>query len=293
MSPEFLGRVRRQGTRAARLGLVGLSLVAGCGRKDEVAVNPEASNSAAVAPSPDKTEGRRSEAERRRAEALAALLAERRNPAVGGEGAAVGKFFEQWAEEDWAAARAAAEKLSDFSERLAAHAVLLRELLAKDPAAALAWLRGLMPKEMVEVLVDEALADWAGVDAAGAGEYVAGLGASDYRTVLAGELARAWAAKDGAGAMAWGAELQDQEAREEALTEAVHTVAATDSAAAAELALRIPLEAARADALELAVIAWWERDPVAVAAWAERIADPELRTQATRLVAAQREASGR
>jgi len=293
LSTVLLGRVRLGGTRAALLGLVGLSFCAGCGQSDQAAFKPEANEPAVAATKPDEVAGLRSEVSRRRADGLAALLAERRAPADGGEGGAVGKFFEEWAEEDWAAARAAAATLSDFGARLAAHAALLRELLAKDPAAALAWLRGLQPKEMVEVLVDEALADWAGVDAAGAGEYVAELAASDYRTVLAGELARAWAAKDGAGAMAWGAGLQDQEAREEALTEAVHTVAATDARAAAELALKIPHEAARADALELAVIAWWERDPAAVAAWATGIVDAELRIQATRLVAAQREAAGR
>jgi hypothetical protein len=220
------------------------------------------------------------------------LAVSRRRPEAGTE-TAIRNFFGDWAAEDETAARAAAAGLTDFAERLAAHEGLLAEGLAKDPKSAVEWLRGVEPKALAEVLLDQALADWAGVDAAGAGKYVAGLGTSDYRTVLAGELARAWAAKDGAGAMAWGAGLQDQEAREEALTEAVHTVAATDVRAAAQMTLKIKHATARDDALELAVIAWWEREPSAVAAWAERIPDVELRAQAQRVVAAQREAAGR
>ena len=205
----------------------------------------------------------------------------------------LGELFKAWAAEDEAAARAGAAGLTEFEERLAAHEGLLAAALARDPRAAIEWLRGLEPKALAEVLLDQALADWAGVDASGAGRYVVELGASDYRTVLAGELARAWAAKDGAAAMAWGAGLQDQEAREEALTEAVHTVAATDPRSAAEGVLKIEHDAARTDALELAVIAWWERDPAAVTAWAEGIRDADLRAQARRLVEAQKEAAGR
>lgn len=294
------------GWRRIGCGLAGLGVFAACGRQEPAASKPETPVPVAVGvsveagaketgpTSPRSQKPTSTTAVSRRSQDLAALLAKSRVSEKEEDGAVrLAGFFKDWAGEDLSAARAAASELSDFSERLAAHEGLLAEALAKNPKAAVAWLRGLEPKAMAEVLLDAALADWAGVDAAGAAKYVVELGSSDYRTVLAGELARAWAAKDGPAAMAWGASLQDQEAREEALTEAVHVVAATDARAAAEMTLKIEHEAARTDTLELAVIAWWERDPAAVTAWAERIADAELRAQAQRLVRAQREAVGK
>jgi hypothetical protein len=189
-------------------------------------------------------------------------------------------------------ARAEAAAIRDPEARLGAHERLLAEMLKDDPREAIAWLLGLEDRALAAVLMDQALAAWAAVDAPAAGAHVAALPESDYRTMLAGELAAAWAARDGAAATAWAAGLGDQEAREEALRGALGRVAENEPQRAAEMALRVTSEGDRAAAAERAIESWWTLDPAGVEAWAGRLADEKEKALVERLVAARREAEG-
>jgi hypothetical protein len=190
-------------------------------------------------------------------------------------------------------ARAEAARIGDPEKRMEAHERLLAVALAEDPRKAVAWLLGLEDKAMAAVLLDQALAAWAEVDAPAAGAHVAALPESDYQAMLAGELAAAWAVRDGPAATAWAAGLGDQEAREEALRGALGRVAENDPRAAAELALRATGDGDRAAAVERVVERWWERDATAVEAWARGLTEARGKELAERLVAARREAEVR
>lgn len=200
------------------------------------------------------------------------------------------RVFREWGAADLAEARRAAARLTDPDARMEAHEALLTVALARDVREAVDWLLALKPAELADVLLDQALAAWVETDADAAGAHVAGLDESDYRTILAGAVASAWAARNPAAAAAWSGRLTDQEAREEALDAVMSAVAKENPRRAAELVLALPDESDRAMTLENVVAVWWERDAPGLEAWVGQLADKAVRTQASRLIEAHREA---